>query len=194
MKNALNKVGVTFGVVLAVYYILFNCVIFFTDKALFASTFAGFFNIAIMVILGVTTIYFARKKAGGYLTFREAFTPYFIAILIGVTANYIIYNILFNIVDPSAKEMLKNTLYEMLVKTLDSSGLPQDQINEQLEKARNISQFAPKSQLFMWAGSILRNSILGLLLAAIFKNKSEFAMPHPEINHDLDTDFNKDHK
>ncbi|MBN8105790.1 hypothetical protein J0J22_23505, partial [Vibrio vulnificus] len=45
--------------------------------------------------------------------------------------------------------------------------------------ARDISQFAPKSQLFMWAGSILRNSILGLLLAAIFKNKSEFEFISP---------------
>ncbi|MCC9041308.1 DUF4199 domain-containing protein [Myroides sp. M-43] len=194
MKNQLNKVGVTFGIILAVYYLLFNCIIFFTDKTLFANTFAGFFNIGIMVILGVVTIYTARKKAGGYVTFREAFTPYFIAIVIGITANYLIYNILFNIVDPSAKDVLNNALYDMLVKTLDGSGLPLEQINEQLEKAREIQQFAPKSQLFLWAGSILRNSILGILLAAIFKNKSEFTPSHTEINHDVDTDFNKDHK
>lgn len=194
MKNPVNKVGITFGIILAIYYTLFNSVIFFTDKALFANTFAGFFNIGVMVILGILTIYFARKKAGGYVTFREGFTPFFLMVIIGVTANIIIYNILFNIVDPSAKEEISKSLYDMLIKTLDGSGLPQEQINEQLEKARNINQFAPKSQLFLWAGSVLRNSILGILLAAIFKNKSEFVNPHPEINHDVDTDFNKDHK
>ncbi|MFM9402400.1 DUF4199 domain-containing protein [Myroides odoratimimus] len=194
MKNPVNKVGITFGIILAIYYTLFNSVIFFTDKALFANTFAGFFNMGVMVILGILTIYFARKKAGGYVTFREAFTPFFLMVIIGVTVNIIIYNILFNIVDPSAKEEISKSLYEMLIKTLDGSGLPQEQINEQLEKARNINQFAPKSQLFLWAGSVLRNSILGILLAAIFKNKSEFVNPHPEVNHDVDTDFNKDHK
>ncbi|AJA67481.1 DUF4199 domain-containing protein [Myroides odoratimimus] len=194
MKNPVNKVGITFGIILAIYYTLFNSVIFFTDKALFANTFAGFFNMGVMVILGILTIYFARKKAGGYVTFREGFTPFFLMVIIGVTANIIIYNILFNIVDPSAKEEISKSLYDMLIKTLDGSGLPQEQINEQLEKARNINQFAPKSQLFLWAGSVLRNSILGILLAAIFKNKSEFVNPHPEINHDVDTDFNKDHK
>ncbi|MDM1513843.1 DUF4199 domain-containing protein [Myroides odoratimimus] len=194
MKNPVNKVGITFGIILAIYYTLFNSVIFFTDKALFANTFAGFFNMGVMVILGILTIYFARKKAGGYVTFREAFTPFFLMVIIGVTVNIIIYNILFNIVDPSAKEEISKSLYDMLIKTLDGSGLPQEQINEQLEKARNINQFAPKSQLFLWAGSVLRNSILGILLAAIFKNKSEFVNPHPEINHDVDTDFNKDHK
>ncbi|WP_025125289.1 DUF4199 domain-containing protein [Myroides odoratimimus] len=194
MKNPVNKVGITFGIILAIYYTLFNSVIFFTDKALFANTFAGFFNMGVMVILGILTIYFARKKAGGYVTFREGFTPFFLMVIIGVTANIIIYNILFNIVDPSAKDEISKSLYDMLIKTLDGSGLPQEQINEQLEKARNINQFAPKSQLFLWAGSVLRNSILGILLAAIFKNKSEFVNPHPEINHDVDTDFNKDHK
>lgn len=177
MKSTVNKVGITFGIILAIYYILFNCVIFFTDQTLFANTSAGFFNMGVVVVLGILSVIVAKNKCGGYVTFREAFTPYLIMITIGVTVNYIVYNLLFNVIDPSAKEVVNKALYEMLIKTLDNSGLPQEQIDEQLQKARDISQFAPKSQLFMWAGSILRNSILGLLLAAIFKNKSEFTPP-----------------
>lgn len=174
MKNPLNKVGITFGIVLAIYYILFNCTLFFTDQTLFANKFVGFFNIGITIILGVLTVYIARKKVGGYVTFKEAFTPFLIAIAIGVTANYIVYNILFNLVDPSAKDLINKALYDMLVETLANSGLPQEQINEQLAKSKELNLFDPQKQLFMWSGSILRNSILGLLLAAIFKNKSEF--------------------
>lgn len=180
MKSTVNKVGITFGIILAIYYILFNCVIFFTDQTLFANTLAGFFNMGVVVCLGILSVLVAKNKCGGYVTFREAFTPYLIMITIGVTVNYIVYNLLFNVVDPAAKDVVNKALYEMLIQTLDNSGLPQDQIDEQLQKARDISQFAPKSQLFMWAGSILRNSILGLLLAAIFKNKSEFIPPVEE--------------
>lgn len=174
MKNPLNKVGITFGIVLALYYILFNCTLFFTDKILFANKFVGFFNMAVIIIIGVLCVFIARRKVGGYVTFREAFTPYLITIAIGVTVNYLMYNILFNLVDPSAKEVINTVLHDMLVDTLNNSGLPQEQINEQLSKSQELNQFEPKSQLFMWAGSILRMSILGLLLAAIFKNKSEF--------------------
>lgn len=174
MKNPLNKVGITFGIVLAIYYLLFNCTLFFTDQTLFANKFVGFFNIGITIILGVLTVYIARKKVGGYVTFKEAFTPFLIAIAIGVTANYIVYNILFNLVDPSAKDLINKVLYDMLVETLDNSGLPQEQINEQLTKSKELNLFDPQKQIFMWSGSILRNCILGLLLAAIFKNKSEF--------------------
>lgn len=181
MNTPSNKVGITFGIILAIYYIIFNCSLFFTDVTLFANKFVGFFNMGIIIILGICTVFIARKKSGGYVTFREAFTPYLIAITIGVTVNYIVYNILFNLVDPSAKDIINTELYNMLIETLNNSGLPQEQIDEQLNKAKEISQFEVKSQIFMWAGSILRNSILGLLLAAIFKNKSEFT-PQPENN------------
>lgn len=194
MKNQLNKVGVTFGIILAVCYTLFNCIIFFTDKTLYVNTYAGFFKIIMTILIGITTIYFARKKAGGYVTFREAFTPFFIVTLIGVTVSYIVDFILFNLVDPSAKDFIDQHLYAMLVETLKGSPLTQEQITEQLTKAKELKQFAPKAQLFLWAGSILRNSVIGILLAAIFKNKSEFTPSHTEINHDVDTDFNKDHK
>lgn len=179
MKNPLNKVGITFGIVLAIYYILFNCTLFFTDQTLFANKFVGFFNMAIIIIIGVLCVFAAKRKMGGYLTFREAFTPFLIMIAIGVTVNFAMYNILFQLVDPSAKDVINKVLNDMLVETLNNSGLPQAQIDEQFAKAKELNQFEPKSQLFMWAGSILRNSILGLLLAAIFKNKSEFTNPTP---------------
>ncbi|MBB1150201.1 MULTISPECIES: DUF4199 domain-containing protein [unclassified Myroides] len=180
MKNPLNKVGITFGIVLALYYILFNCTLFFTDQTLFANKFVGFFNMAIIIIIGVLCVFAAKRKMGGYLTFREAFTPFLIMIAIGVTMNFVLYNVLFQLVDPSAKDVINKVLHDMLVETLNNSGLPQAQIDEQFAKAKELNQFEPKSQLFMWAGSILRNSILGLLLAAIFKNKSEFTPPQQE--------------
>lgn len=180
MKNPLNKVGITFGIVLALYYVLFNCTLFFTDKTLFANKFVGFFNMFVIIVIGVLCVFTAKRKVGGYVTFREAFTPYLITVAIGVTVNYLMYNILFNLVDPSAKELINKVLHDMLIETLNNSGLPQEQINEQLSKSEELNQFEPGSQLFMWAGSILRMSILGLLLAAIFKNKSEFTTPVKE--------------
>lgn len=153
--------------------------IFYGQDA-FCQQICRFFNIGFTIILGILTVYLARKKAGGYVTFKEAFTPYLIAIAIGVTVNYIVYNILFHFVDPSAKDLLNKALYDLLVETLNNSGLPQEQINEQLTKSKQLDLFDPKEQLFMWSGSILRNSVLGLLLAAIFKNKSEFINPTKE--------------
>ena len=179
MKNPVNRVGIIFGIILAVYYTIFNTVIFFTDLSLFSNPFAGFTSMGVVIILGVLTVFLARRKAGGYVTFREGFTPYLLMITIGVTVNYVVYNILFNFVDPSAQEVINKDLYNMLIQTLENSGLPQEQVDDQLQKAAGITQFVAQTQIFLWAGSILRNSVLGLLLAAIFKNKSEFIPMHP---------------
>ena len=190
MKNPVNRVGIIFGIILAVYYILFNTIIFFTDLSLFSNPFAGFTSMGVVIILGVLTVFLARRKAGGYVTFREGFTPYLLMITIGVTVNYIVYNILFHLVDPSAQEVVNKDLYDMLIQTLNNSGLPQEQIDSQLQKAAETTQFAGKSQIFLWAGSILRNSVLGLLLAAIFKNKSEFIPMQP--THDLEEEMQEE--
>ena len=175
MKNLITKTGVQFGVLLSFYYILFNVSIFFIDRALFVNTFVGFFNIGVITLIGIIVIMLTKKRIGGLITFKDAFTPYLIMVSIGLTINYLTYNVLFNIVDPSAKHELKDALYNMLVETLKNIELTPEQKAEQLTQAKNLEQFTIKSQLFLWAGSILRYSILGLLLAAIFRNKSEFA-------------------
>ncbi|TDS59597.1 DUF4199 domain-containing protein [Myroides indicus] len=185
MKNPIHKVGIIFGIILAAYYILFNVISFFTSRNLFTDKFAGFANMGVIIVIGLLTIILAKKKAGGFLTFREAFTPYLIMVVIGVSTNAITYYLLFNFVDPSAKEEINKTLYEMLVQTLNNSGLPEADIQDQLNKASKLDQFQFKSQLFSWAGSILRNSILGLFLAAIFKNKSEFSPLKQEESNDI---------
>lgn len=179
MKNLITKTGVQFSIILSIYYTLFNVGIFFFDRTLFVNTFVGFFNIAFILLIGITVIAVTKKKIGGYITFKDAFTPYLIMISIGLTVNYLLYNILFNIVDPTAQTEVNDALMVMLHETLKGSPFTQEQIAEQIDKAKNLEAFAFKSQIFLWAGSILRYSILGLLLAAIFKNKSEF-MPRPE--------------
>ncbi|MTG97954.1 MULTISPECIES: DUF4199 domain-containing protein [Myroides] len=177
MKNPLNKVGIQFGIILSIYYIIFNCALFFTDVTLFANKIIGMVNIAFFIIIGVITIFMARRKAGGFVTFREAFTPYFISIAIGITVKYLLLVVLFNVVDPSANDTLRQIMMEMQIETLTNLEIPQDQINEQIEAAKNLDQFSPKSTLSMWAIHIVINSILGFLLAAVFRNKSEFTQP-----------------
>lgn len=179
MKNVINKTGVQFGVLLSIYFAIFNIGIFYFDKTMFVHTAVGFFNIAVIILIGIAVIAFAKKRVGGYITFKDAFTPYLIMVSIGLTVNYALYNILFNLVDPSAQLELNNALLAMLQETLKGSPFTPEQIAEQIDKAKHLEAFAPKSQLFLWAGSILRYSILGLLIAAIFKNKSEFTQPQP---------------
>lgn len=180
MENPINKIGVRFGLILAAYYIVFDCVVFFTDKNLFTNLPLGFLNIFVTVALAIGCVLMAKKQIGGYITFKEAFTPYLIYILIGVTTNMVVYYVLFNFVDPNSQLPLRDALYEMAIHRIDSLGLPEAERLEKIAQAEQSNPFTFQTQVFSWAGSILKYCILGFLLAAIFRNKSEFPPLTPQ--------------
>ncbi|WP_010250975.1 DUF4199 domain-containing protein [Myroides injenensis] len=180
MKNSINKIGIRFGLILALYYLLFDCIVFYTDQSLFTSLPLGFLNIGVTIVLAVACMLISKKAAGGYITFKDIFTPYLIYIAIGVTANMAIYYLLFTVADPTAQDSLRETLYQMAVERIDAIGLVDDDRIAKLEQAKESNPFTFKAQIFAWAGSILKYCILGFLLAAIFRNKSEFMQPLPK--------------
>lgn len=174
MNAILKNIGVRTGFLLATYYAIVSTAVFFIDKTLLIKPALGFVNILVVLAIGTLAIVMTKNRLGGRITFREAFTPYLITIAIGLTFNAVLYYILFTIIDPSAKLFINERLLEMGIQNLQNSGLPEEQIQEQIEKAKSLDTFSFRSQLFSLAGTILRSSIGGLLLAAIFKNKSEF--------------------
>lgn len=174
MEKTANKIGVKFGLILAAYYVIFDCVLFFIDQSLFTNIYLGFLNISITVLLAITCIVLAKKAFGGYVTFKEAFTPYLIFILIGVTTNMLTYYILFTLIDPSAQIAIRDSLYQTAVETINALGMPEEDRLQKIAQAKDSNPFTFQGQIFSWAGSILKYCILGFLLAAIFKNKSEF--------------------
>ncbi|MHC5202567.1 DUF4199 domain-containing protein [Myroides sp. LJL119] len=174
MGNPINKIGIRFGLILAAYYLVFDCVVFFTDKNLFTNLPLGFLNIFVTIALAIGCVLMAKKTIGGYITFKEAFTPYLIFVLIGVTTNMVVYYILFNFVDPESQLPLRDALYNMAIQRIDSLGLPEPERLEKIAQAKDSNPFTFQTQIFSWAGSILKYCILGFLLAAIFRNKSEF--------------------
>ncbi|MHC5353007.1 DUF4199 domain-containing protein [Myroides sp. LJL115] len=174
MKDPINKIGIKFGLILAAYYTLFDCIVFFTDQNLFTNIPLGFLNIFVTIALAIGCILMAKKQIGGYITFKEAFTPYLLYVLIGVTVNMVVYYILFNFVNPNAQEPLRDTLYQMAIDKINALGMPEADRLAKIKQAEESNPFTFQTQVFAWAGSILKYCILGFLLAAIFRNKSEF--------------------
>ncbi len=174
MENPINKIGVKFGLILGAYYAIFDCIVFFTDQKLFTNIPLGFLNIFVTIALAIGCVLMAKKAIGGYITFKEAFTPYLLYVLIGVTTNMVVYYILFNWVNPSAQEPLRDTLYQMAIDKINALGMPEADRLAKIQQAEESNPFTFQSQVFAWAGSILKYCILGFLLAAIFRNKSEF--------------------
>lgn len=176
--NAISKkTGVFFGFVLAFYYVVANVISFFYDATLFTKPIFGVFNMATVLALGVLCVWITKRKLINRLTFKNGFSGYFIMICIGLLINQITIFILFNFVNPEFKEINNQLMLEMAHANLIALDLEPEVIEEQMTAARAIDNFAVKNLIYSLAGSLLRGSLAGLLIALIFKNQSEVVVP-----------------
>lgn len=177
MNDIIKKNGVTFGIILGVYFILRTTIMYSVDLKLFVNGFIGIGDFIVSLILGVIAVSKAKKSLGSFITFKEAFTTYFIAMVIGLSMYTVFNIILFNVIDPGAKDILKQHFMEYALNMMQSLGGGNNSaiIKQSVEQIKNTDTFGPFEQLKGLVISILLYSVVGLIVAAIMKkNKPEF--------------------
>ncbi|UPT71429.1 MAG: DUF4199 domain-containing protein [Flavobacterium sp. JAD_PAG50586_2] len=104
--------------------------------------------------------------------FKEAFTTYFLAAAIGLLIATVFEVVLFNFVDPSMKETLKEMSIKFTVDFMEKLGAKSSDINKAVAEMQKTDQFSI-GQLFQGLMFYyVFAAIFGLILAAIFKSKS----------------------
>lgn len=172
MNKIVKKNGITFGVIMGVFSVLVTACIYAINLELFISMWVGVISMVIYLTLGVVLVTRTKKQLGGQITFKEAFTTYFIAAVIGSTISVLFNIVLFNLIDPGAKETLKELTMKYSVEMMQKFGAPASSINEAVREMQKQDNYAPGSQLFGLIFSFVFSAIFGLILALIFKSKS----------------------
>lgn len=176
--NAISKrTGLFFGLVLAFYYVVVNVITFFFDATLFTKPSLGVLNMVVVLILGILCVWITKRKLGNQLTFKNGFSAYLMMICIGFLANQFSIYVLFNFVNPEFKEINNQLMLKLAQANLTAMDLTPEDIEIQMNTAKEIDNFAPKNLIYSLAGSILRGSLAGMLIALIFRNKSEVVAP-----------------
>jgi len=178
--NTISKTtGLTFGYILMAYYLIVNLIVFFADYTLFVQSYLTIVNMIVVLILGIACVWITKKRLNNLITFKEGFTAFFIMIVLGFIANYIIQYILFNYVNPEAKIVNNQLMIEMTQKIGKDLNLSEAKINDKInivnENADN--NFSIKTLFFSYAQTLLGSSVAGLLIALTFKNRSEISIP-----------------
>lgn len=172
MNEIVKKNGIQYGVITGIISVLITAGIYAIDLNLFTSMWLGIGLIVFYMVMGVVVISSAKKQLNGNITFKEAFTTYFISAIIGIFISVAFNIILFNFIDPGAKETIKELIIKSTAQMMEKFGAKSSDINEALKKMQDTDQFSigelAKGSIF----NILFSSIYGLILAAIMKTKS----------------------
>jgi hypothetical protein len=173
INEIIKRNGITFGVLTGILSALITATIYAVDLNLFVSWWVGVISISIYLVLGIVLLSKTKKELKGIFPFKEAFTTYFIcaviAILIGTTFNIL----LFNVIDPSAQDTLKEITLKNTIAMMEKFNSPPAAINDVISKMKDSNPFSTIELLKGSVSSIVFSSIFGLLMAAFFKSKSQ---------------------
>jgi hypothetical protein len=171
MNEIIKKNGVTYGIILGLFSVLFTTAIYVIDLELFTSWWLGLVSFAIAITIGFVLVS-RTKKQMGTMTFKEGFTVYFLAALIGSFVSTIYNYVLFNLIDAQAKETIKELTIKYTVDMMEKIGATKEQLNETIQKMAETDNFSLGNLLFGLAIVLVFQAIFGLILAAIFKSKT----------------------
>jgi len=173
MTDAVKKNGINFGVTLAVILVLLNIVMYLVDLELFVNSALGFVRMFIIITLAILAVVQAKKALGGFINFKEAFTAFFITILIGLVAYTLSIIILFNVIDPQAKATLNEMYLRLALETMQNFTDDTKMLREVAEQQKGTDNLGIGTQLLGLAISIVGYSVVGLIVAAILKSKAK---------------------
>ena len=173
INEIIKRNGITFGVLTGILSALITATIYAVDLNLFVSWWIGVISISIYLVLGIVLLSKTKKELKGIFPFKEAFTTYFIcaviAILIGTAFNIL----LFNVIDPSAQDTLKEITLKNTIAMMEKFNSPPAAINDVISKMKDSNPFSTIELLKGSVSSIVFSSIFGLIIAAFFKSKSQ---------------------
>ena len=97
---------------------------------------------------------------------------YFLAALIGTLVSTLFNYVLFNFIDPEAKETIKEITLKYTADMMEKFGAPSASVNETMQKLAETDNYSLGNLLFGMAIVLVFQAVFGLILAAIFKSRT----------------------
>ena len=172
INEVIKKNGITYGIIIGIASALITATIYAVDLHLFTAWWMGLLGIVISLTISIILLINTKKDLNGVFSFKEAFTTYFIAATIGILISTFFNIILFNVIDPGAKDTLSEIMIKYTVGMMQKFGTPASAINETIAKMKITNPYSTVELLKGSVFAIVVSSIFGLIFAAFFKSKT----------------------
>lgn len=170
LKSSSLNYGIYLGLVLAAFTILGYVML-----DLFTQWWFGILMLLVILVFGIVSSMSARKLLGGFISFKEAFTAYFITVLVGLLIGTLVSFVIFNVVDPDASAVLQDKIIETQIEMMQNFGTPQEAIDTAIAEARATNMYSIGNLAKSLAFQLIGYSIAGLLVALVVKKNDPHA-------------------
>ena len=172
MENSIKSNSINRGLYLGGFLVLVTVLGYVLNMELLVKWWLGILLLLVIVIVGIVSVAKAKDILEGFISFKQAFTAYFVTVAIGVLISVVFNIILFVFIDPEAAHQLQQQIIDNTVNMMEGFGAPADAIAEQVDKMESQNQFSLGTQLMSIAWQLLIYAVIGLIVAAIMKKSN----------------------
>ncbi len=169
---SIKKTAANYGIILGVVLALMTTLMYVLNPDLFTKWWVGIISFILVIAFGIISTAKAKSVLGGIMSFKQAFTAYFITVAIGLLISTLTGVLIFTIIDPDMATFLNDKALEMTAEMLQKFGTPQAEIDKQMAKMAEQDNYSMGSQLKNYVFGLAFMSVIGLLIALIFKTKN----------------------
>jgi hypothetical protein len=175
MNALIRTQAVRFGTIGGGIAVAYSLIAYLAAPSLFTNTWLGIALIlvylGILIYAGIDT----RKKMGGYISFREAFSTVFLSGVIMSLVNVVFSILLFGVIDTEFAAMLNEMVIEKAVEMSERFGAPPSQIETMVTQMQENPQFSVMNQAKGFVYGLIFYAVLAAVIGALIKkNKPEF--------------------
>lgn len=169
MEKSLKSISLNQGIILGVILAVITVLVYAFSIDLFTEWWLGILLFLIILAYGIIAAVKVRKALGGFMTFKQAFTSYFITVAVGTLISTVIGIVIFALVDPDSAQYLNEKIIEMTVQTMENFGAPEASINEAIAGMEGKNNFSAGMQLQSYVIRLLILSVIGLIVGVSLK-------------------------
>lgn len=169
MEKSIKSASINYGIYLGVLLILITVLVYVVNLALMAKWWLGVLLFLVVLGFGIFSAVKAKGFLKGFISFKQAFSAYFITIAIGVIISTVVSILLFNVIDPEASDYVKEKVIEESTQFMERFGTPQSEIDKAVLQMQEDSQFSTLNQLKSIAFQLAFFAAIGLLVALVVK-------------------------
>ncbi|MBU2950068.1 DUF4199 domain-containing protein [Tamlana agarivorans] len=172
MENSLKSISTHYGLYLGALLALITVLCYAIDLELLTNMWVGIFIMIAIIVLGIICVAKVKQAQAGFVSFKQAFTSYFITVLIGLLISTFVSYLLFNFIDTEAAEVLKQKTIEKTVEMLEGFNSPTDAIDKAVTQIESQNQYSLGNIAKGLAGYLVFFSVIGLIVAAVMKKSN----------------------
>ncbi|WP_452220470.1 DUF4199 domain-containing protein [Lacinutrix salivirga] len=173
MEKTIKSIAVNYGLYLGILLAAVTVLGYAVNLEILTKWWLGILLFIAIIIFGILSIAKSKSALGGFIDLKQAFTSFFITVLIGIVISTLVSVIIFNFIDPEAAETLKEKVIEASVDMMRGFNAPEDAIAEAVDKMEaQENQFAIGSLVQSLLIQLIIYSVIGLIVSAIMKKNN----------------------